>query len=117
MALTGAGRKLGRKSGPRLGLLRNLATSLFLHEKITTTLAKAREASRFSNHLIAVAKKGGLNAQKAIAKDIHNDEIRKKIFDVLVQRYASRNGGCTQIFRLQSRQGDNAEMALLRLIA
>jgi large subunit ribosomal protein L17 len=117
MALTGAGRKLGAKRGRRVGLLRNLTTSLFLHEKITTTVAKAKEASRYANHLIAVAKKGDLNAQKRVAQDIHNVEVRKKLFDVLAPRYATRVGGCTQIFRLANRQGDNAEMALLRLVA
>ena len=117
MAKSAAGRKLGRNSGRRVGLLRNLAVSLFIHEKIKTTLPKAREASRFANHLIAVAKKGGLNAHKAIARDIQNSDVRKKLFDVFAQRYATRTGGCTQIFRIQARQGDNAEMALLRLIA
>ncbi len=117
MALTGAGRKLGAKRGRRVGLLRNLATSLFVHEKITTTVAKAKEASRFANHLITVAKKGDLNAHKRIAQDIHNAEVRKKLFDVLAPRYASRAGGCTQIFKLANRQGDNAQMALLRLVA
>jgi large subunit ribosomal protein L17 len=100
-----------------VGLLRNLTVSLFTHEKITTTVAKAKEASRFANHLIAIAKKGDLNAQKRVAQDIHDTEVRKKLFEVLAPRYASRNGGCTQIFRLNNRQGDNAEMALLRLLA
>ncbi len=117
MALTGAGRKLGAKRGRRVGLLRNLATSLFLHEKIQTTVAKARETSRFANKLITVAKRGDLNAQKRVAQDIHNAEVRKKLFDVLAPRYATRQGGCTQMFRLSNRQGDNAEMALLRLVA
>jgi len=116
MAGTAAGRKLGRKRGARVGLLRNLAVSLVQNEKITTTVAKAKETSRFVNQLITVAKKGDLSARKRIAQDIHNVDVRKKLFDVLAPRYSSRNGGCTQIFKLANRQGDNAPMALLRLV-
>lgn len=113
---THAGRKLGRKSGPRRGLLRNLATDLFRYEQITTTLAKAKECSRFSNHLISIAKKNDLTARRTIAKDLQDKAVIKKLFDVLIQRYNTRIGGCTRIFKLQARQGDNAEMALVKLI-
>ncbi|MFN0116714.1 MAG: 50S ribosomal protein L17 [Elusimicrobiota bacterium] len=117
MALTGAGRKLGRKTGFRTQMLRSLATDLIRYEQIQTTFPKAKECSRLANHLISVAKKGDLNAHKAVARDIRDNEIRKKIFDVLVKRYSSRTGGFTRIFRLVARQGDNAQMALIKLIA
>lgn len=117
MAKTTAGRKLSRKGGFRTNLLRNLATNLIRHEQITTTVAKAKECARFTNHLIAVAKKDDLNARRAIQRDIQDREVHKKLFDVLVQRYNNRVGGCTRIFRLQARQGDNAQMALIKLIA
>ena len=117
MAKTTAGRKLRRKQGARVGLLRSLATDLFRNEKITTTFAKAKECSRLANHLIAVAKRADLNARRMVARDIHDHEILTKVFDVLAQRYATRTGAATQIFRLNPRQGDNAEMALIKLIA
>lgn len=117
MAKTSAGRKLGRKSGARTILLRSLASALIRHEKIQTTLPKAKECCRLANHLISVSKKGDLNARRTVARDIHDPEVLGKLFDVLATRYQGRTGGFTQIFRLQNRQGDNAPMALVKLIA
>src|SRR5437016_3247981 len=118
MAKTTAGRKLSRRGGARTQLLRFLTSELLRHEQIQTTAAKAKETSRLANHIIAVAKRGDLNARRAVARDIHDSEVQKKLFDVLVQRYASRPAGAyTRIFKLAARQGDNAEMALLKLIA
>lgn len=117
MAKTGAGRKLGRKTGFRNSLLRSLATDLIRYEKIQTTFPKAKECSRLTEHLITVAKRGDLNARRAVARELGNAEVRTKLFDVLAPRYASRPGGFTQIFRLQARQGDNAQMALIKLVA
>lgn len=117
MAQTGAGRKLGVKQGHRVAMLRNLATDLIRYEQIQTTLPKAKECSRLAERLISTAKKGDLNAQKAVAKDVRDQEIKKKLFDVLAPRYASRAGGFTRIFKLQARQGDNAQMALIKLVA
>lgn len=117
MAKTGAGRKLGRKTGFRFAMLRSLATDLIRYEEIQTTFPKAKECVRLAEHVISVAKKGDLNARRAVAKDIHDQEVTKKLFDVLAQRYATRTGGYTRVFRLQNRQGDNAQMALVKLIA
>jgi large subunit ribosomal protein L17 len=117
MALTGAGRKLGRKTGFRFQMLRSLSTDLIRYEQIQTTVAKAKETSRFTSKLISAAKKGDLNARKAVARDLHDHEVVTKLFDVLAPRYSSRNGGYTRLFRLAARQGDNAQMALLKLIA
>ncbi len=117
MAKTGAGRKLSRKGGFRTSLLRNLATELMRHEQIKTTVAKAKECSRLANHLISLAKKDDLIARRRVAKDIQDTEVYNKIFTTLVPRYMNRPGAFTRIFRLQARQGDNAEMALIKLIA
>lgn len=117
MAKTGAGRKLNRRGGHRRQLLRGLASELIRHEQIQTTLAKAKECARLTDHLVHVAKKGDLNAHKSVARHIHDQAVTKKLFDVLAQRYSSRTGGVTRIFKLQSRQGDNASMALIKLIA
>lgn len=117
MAKTAAGRKLGRKTGFRFQVLRSLATDLLRYEQIQTTFPKAKECSRFTEKLITKAKKGDLNARRAVARDLHDSEVMKKLFDVLAPRYAGRAGGYTRVFKLQSRQGDNAQMALIKLIA
>src|SRR5687768_7656426 len=117
MALTGAGRKLGRRTGFRQQMLRSMATDLIRYEQIKTTFPKAKECSRLTERLITFAKKGDLNARRRVAQEIRNDEATKKLFDVLTQRYAARTGGYTRVFRPQTRQGDNAQMALIKLIA
>ena len=117
MAKTTAGRKLGRKRGFRTALLRGLATELFRHEQIRTTYPKAKECARLADRLIAVAKRDDLNARRRIARDIRDKTVTRKLFGILVPRYGERIGGCTRVFRLAPRQGDNAEMALVKLIA
>ncbi len=117
MAHTGAGRKLGRRTGFRTALLRSLASDLIRYEQVRTTFPKSKECSRLTERLITVAKKGDLNAQRAVAREIQNIDARKKLFDVLAQRYANRNGGFTRVLKLQNRQGDNALMAVIKLIA
>jgi large subunit ribosomal protein L17 len=113
---THAGRKLSRPTGARLGLLRNLTVSLFRHEQIRTTLAKARELSRYADGVLAQAKKKTLEGRRRVSAEINDKEVRKKIYDVLVPRYQSRAGGCTRLHRLGARAGDNAEIALIRLV-
>ena len=111
-----AGRKLSRKPGHRLSLFRNMAMSLLQYEKVQTTLPKAKEVSKFTEKVITAAKKGGLNSQRRVARTIHQENVRKKLFDVLVPRYLSRNGGYTQIIRLAPRTGDAAKMVVIRLL-
>jgi large subunit ribosomal protein L17 len=113
---TFAGRKLGRKSGHREMLLRNLTSSLLQNEKIQTTVPKAKELRRYAEKIITMAKQEGLHAQKQVAKYIHQDQIRKKLFEVLVPRYQSRKGGYTQIIRADQRLGDSAPLAVIRLL-
>ncbi len=117
MAKTGAGRKLGRKTGFRFAMLRSLTTDLIRYEQIQTTFPKAKECSRMAERLISTAKVANINTRRTVAKDIHDIEVTKKLFDVLAKRYATRVGGYTRVFRLQNRQGDNAQMALIKLIA
>lgn len=117
MAKTAAGRKLGRKGGFRTAMLRSLATDLLRYEQIQTTYPKARETSRFAEKLISKAKKGDINARRAVARDLSDVAVTKKLFDVIAPRYAARAGGYTRVFKLANRQGDNASMALIKLIA
>lgn len=117
MAHTTAGRKLGRKRGFRTQMLRNMAQELLRHEQIQTTVPKAKECVRLTNHLISVAKRDDLNSRRKVARDIRDNDVLTKLFDVLIRRYENRTGGFTRIFRLAHRQGDNAEVALVKLIA
>lgn len=109
-------RKLSRTGSHRKALLRNLATSLFQHEKITTTLPKAKELARFSEKLLTMAKPGGLNARRALGGELKDQQVCRKVIEVLVPRCQNRPGGYTQILRLGTRPGDRAEMAIIKLV-
>jgi large subunit ribosomal protein L17 len=113
---TFAGRKLSRPTGPRQALLKSLASHLLRHESIRTTLPKARELSRFTDSLLAEAKRKTLTSYRRIGAAVPDRELRRKLYDVLVPRYQSRAGGCTRVFRLGRRLGDNAEVALIKLV-
>ncbi|PCI36991.1 MAG: 50S ribosomal protein L17 [Elusimicrobia bacterium] len=105
--------KLGRTSSHRRAMLRNMATSLFLHERVTTTVAKAKELRSYAEKLITKAKKG---KHLEVRKEIHDKVAYKKLFDVLADRYKTRPGGYTQILKLGERTGDNASQGLVRLV-
>ncbi|HLA79256.1 MAG TPA: 50S ribosomal protein L17 [Vicinamibacteria bacterium] len=111
-------RKLGRVTPHRIALLRNLATALFERERIRTTLMKAKELRPYAEHLITLAKRSDdrLHARRQVAKDIHDPQVVKKLFDNLSTRYADRPGGYTRILRLGTRHGDGAEMAIVELL-
>ncbi len=109
-------RKLGRRVNLRTALLRNLVIALFTHERIRTTLPKAREAGRLAERLIAYARKNDLAARREAARVITDKTLLKKLFDSIGPRFADRPGGCTRVLRLGPRPGDAAEMALLELV-
>jgi len=111
-------RKLGRKTAHRIATLRTLASALFEHERIQTTLMKAKELRPYAEKLITLAKRdeGQLHARRQVAASISDGEVVKKLFDTLGQRFSSRPGGYTRILRLGPRKGDGAEMAIVELI-
>lgn len=111
-----AGRKLNRTTAHRIALLRNLSTELFRHERIRTTLAKARELRPFAEKLVTQSKKETLHARRHVGRQIHDRTVLSKLFDTLSARYADRPGGYTRIIKLGPRRGDNAEMALIELV-
>lgn len=111
-----AGRKLGRTSMHRTALLRNLSTELFRHERIRTTLMKAKELRPFAEKLITLSKRETLHARRLVLRDIHDKDVVSKMFDTISSRFAQRPGGYTRIIKLGARRGDNAEMALIELI-
>ena len=114
-----AHRKLGRVTPHRNAMLRNLATALFERERIQTTLMKAKELRPYAERMITLAKRDDVDrvhARRLIARDIHDPEVVKKLFDTIGARYATRPGGYTRILRVGSRKGDAAEMAIVELI-
>jgi large subunit ribosomal protein L17 len=110
-------KKLSRTPAHRRALLRNLATALFQHEKIETTLSKAKELASYSEKLITKARENDLNAKRAFNSEIGDEQVRKKMFEVLVPRYQGRNGGYTRIFKVGTRRGDSAEVAIITLLS
>jgi len=108
--------KLGRTTGHRRALFRNMVTSLFANERIETTEAKARELKPIAEKLITMAKRGDLHARRQVAAYLMSEDTLKKLFDVIGPRYADRTGGYTRIIKLGNRQGDGAPMALLELV-
>jgi large subunit ribosomal protein L17 len=109
-------RKLSRTREHRKAVLRNLATSLVIHERIETTVAKAKEARRLAERMITFAKKGDVSSRRHVARFIHGGENVRKLFDTIAPWYTERPGGYTRIVRLGRRLGDAGEMALLELV-
>jgi large subunit ribosomal protein L17 len=109
-------RKLGRTTEHRMAMLRNLSTSLFDKERISTTLPKAKELRPFAERLITLARKDNLHARRRVARSIQNRAVVKKLFNTLGPRFAQRNGGYSRILKLGWREGDGAEMAILELL-
>jgi large subunit ribosomal protein L17 len=109
-------RKLSRTREHRRAVLRNLVTSLFQHERIETTVAKAKEARRVGERMITFAKRGDLAARRHVASYVHGDDVVKKLFETVAPWYAERHGGYTRIVRIGRRLGDGGETALLELV-
>lgn len=114
---TGAGRKLGRPTGHRFQMLRNMSASLLHYEKIETTKAKAREVARMTEKLITLAKAGNLSARRRVAQDLKSPSVNAKLFDVLAPRYKERKGGYTQFVMKGPRLSDGAEIGILKLVS
>lgn len=110
------GRQLSRTASHRKAVLRNMATSLFRHERVETTQAKAKELRPFAERLITLAKRGDVHARRLVARKIADREILGKLFDDIGPRYESRPGGYTRILKTGSRRGDGAEMAFIELV-
>ena len=109
-------RKLGRKSEHRHSLLRNLVTALFQHERIETTVAKAKETRRLAERMITFGKQDDLAARRHVARFIFKPEVAAKLFSTIATWYAERHGGYTRIVRIGHRLGDNGETAYLELV-
>ncbi len=110
------GRALSRTASHKKATLRNLATSLFLHERIETTTAKAKELRPFAEKLITLGKRGDLHARRLAGRLIADRGVLGKLFDDIGPRFTERPGGYTRILKLGNRRGDAAEMALIELV-
>ena len=111
-----AGRKLSRYKDQRKALMRGLTGELIQHERITTTLAKAKETRIVAEKLITHGKKGTLHHRRLALAQIPNKTVVKKVFDEVAPGYAERAGGYTRIIKIGRRQGDGAEMAVIELV-
>ena len=111
-----AGRKLGRTTSHRRALFRNQLASLFTHERITTTLPKAKDLRPLAEKMVTLGKRGGLHARRLALKNLPDQGAVKRLFDELAPRFAARTGGYTRILKLGRRPGDGAEMAILEFI-
>ena len=109
-------RKLGRKAGHRTALFRNMAAALIKHEQITTTVPKAKELRPYVEKLITLAKRGGLSNRRLAHSRLMDEAQEKKLFDVLAERYAGREGGYTRIIKAGIRASDSAPLAVIELV-
>ncbi|MAK62333.1 MAG: 50S ribosomal protein L17 [Ponticaulis sp.] len=111
-----AHRKLNRTSEHRKAMFANMASSLIEHEQIVTTLPKAKELRPIVEKLVTLAKKGDLAARRRAISKLRNQDMAKKLFDVLGPRYEERNGGYVRIMKAGFRHGDNAPMAVIEFV-
>ena len=120
-----AHRKLGRVTEHRIAMLRNQASALLLHERIETTVPKAKELKPFVERIITIAKRSladtadpirGVNARRLVSRDIADKTVVTKLFDELAPRYVGRPGGYTRLLRLGHRRGDSADIAMIELV-
>lgn len=119
-------RKLGRTSDQRKAMLRDLATSLIVSERIETTEARAKEVRSVVEKLITLGKKGDLASRRNAAKTLRNVEILnendstqtalQKLFGEIAERYSERQGGYTRILKVGPRRGDGAESVIIELV-
>ena len=111
-----SGKKLGRSPSHRLAMFNNLLLSLFEHERIETTVVKAKELKRLADRMITLGKKGTIAARRQAARRLRNPEILAKLFDELAPRYEGRPGGYSRIVRVGFRKGDGAPIGIISLI-
>jgi large subunit ribosomal protein L17 len=110
------GRTFNRTAEHRKAMMRNMATSLFLHGRLETTTEKAKELREYAEPLITKAKRGDLHARRVVGRKIQDNNALVKLFDQIAPRYAERPGGYTRVLHLGHRPGDAAEMSIIELV-
>ena len=118
-----SGYRLGRTTGARLALRRNLIKQFFTHERIQTTRAKAAAIRGEAERLITIARNSAqgsdidkVNARRLVVSRLGDNQLIKRLFDEIAPRFANRNGGYTRVLKLGPRMGDSAEMVILELV-
>ncbi|MFH2220124.1 MAG: 50S ribosomal protein L17 [Pseudomonadota bacterium] len=109
--------KLNRTTSHRNAMFRNMVTSLFRHERIRTTDAKAKELRRWADNMITLAKRGDLHARRQALSIIREKDVVHKLFEEASERYGSVSGGYTRVVKLGRRPGDAAPVSLIELIS
>lgn len=110
------GRRFSRHSGHRQAMFSNMAAALIKHEQIVTTLPKAKDLKRVMDKYITLAKRGDLNSRRLAIARLRDEEMVRKLFDVLAERYKDRNGGYTRVLKAGFRYGDSAPRAVIELV-
>jgi large subunit ribosomal protein L17 len=110
------GRKLGRTTAHRTALFRNQLTALFTHERIVTTVAKAKELRPLAERMVSLARTGSLPARRRVLTMVPDKLVVRRLFDEVAPRFVDRPGGYTRIVRIGKRHGDGAELALIEFV-
>jgi large subunit ribosomal protein L17 len=110
------GRRFGRQPGHRQAMFSNMAAALIKHEQIVTTLPKAKDLKRVIDKYITLAKKGDLHSRRLAAARLRDEDMVKKLFDVLAPRYKTRAGGYSRVLKAGFRYGDSAPRAVIELV-
>jgi len=111
-----AGRNLGRAPSHRSAMLRNMVTSLFKHEQLETTDARAKELRQVAEKMITLAKRGDLHARRRALATIREKAVVHKLFDELKDRFMDRQGGYVRIVKKENRKGDGALISIIQLL-
>jgi large subunit ribosomal protein L17 len=111
-----SGRKLNRTSSHRRALFANMAAALIKHEQIKTTLPKAKDLRPYVEKLITLGKRGSLHARRQVLATLRDEDMTRKLFGPLAERYKSRAGGYTRVLKAGFRYGDAAPMAIIELV-
>jgi len=111
------GKQLSRTASHKKALLANMATSLFMHERIETTQAKAKELRPYAERIITLARRGDLHARRLAEARLKDRAVTQRLFKEIAPRFATRPGGYTRIIKLGHRVGDGAEIARIELLS
>ena len=111
------GRKLGRNSSHRKAMFRNMVTSLFKHERLETTDAKAKEMRPLAEKIITLAKRGDLHARRQAFSYLKDKAVTHKVFEEVKDRYLDRQGGYLRIVKKGNRKGDGAPTSIIQLLS
>jgi large subunit ribosomal protein L17 len=110
------GKQLSRTASHKKAMLANMATSLFRHDRVVTTQAKAKELRPYAERLITLARRGDLHARRLVERRIKDKAVSQRLFAEIGKRFAARPGGYTRIVKLGHRPGDGADVARIELV-